>query len=186
MPPCPSRGGGRRGGTSFGTSSSSRGDTDSTLRTALLSGLKLFGEKYDFELLAKHDECERLTLRVSNPKGTSFGTSSSSRGDYGTSFGTSSSSRGDYGTSFGTSSSSRGDYGERIYKKFRKEVGKIRAKVGSELENEKVFKVSWERIGEDYSAESLRKLFEKFGEVDDVVIKSSKKRGNAFLSCDGN
>ncbi|KAI7999908.1 hypothetical protein LOK49_LG09G00155 [Camellia lanceoleosa] len=172
MPPCPSRGGGRRGGTSFGTSSSSRGDTDSTLRTALLSGLKLFGEKYDFELLAKHDECERLTLQVSNPKGTSFGTSSSSRGDY--------------GTSFGTSSSSRGDYGERIYKKFRKEVGKIRAKVGSELENEKVFKVSWERIGEDYSAESLRKLFEKFGEVDDVVIKSSKKRGNAFLFCDGN
>ncbi|KAI7999482.1 hypothetical protein LOK49_LG09G00127 [Camellia lanceoleosa] len=60
MPPCPSRRGGRRGGTSFGTSSSSRGDTDSTLRTALLSGLKLFGEKYDFELLAKHDECERL------------------------------------------------------------------------------------------------------------------------------
>ncbi|THG05944.1 hypothetical protein TEA_004029 [Camellia sinensis var. sinensis] len=60
MPPCPSRGGGRRGGTSFGTSSSSRGDTDSTLRTALLSGLKLFGEKYDFELLAKRDECERL------------------------------------------------------------------------------------------------------------------------------
>ncbi|KAI8001743.1 hypothetical protein LOK49_LG09G00147 [Camellia lanceoleosa] len=56
MPPCPSRGGGRRGGTSFGTSLSSRGDTDSTLRTALLSGLKLFGEKYDFELLAKHDE----------------------------------------------------------------------------------------------------------------------------------
>ncbi|KAL7213654.1 hypothetical protein ACSBR2_016227 [Camellia fascicularis] len=118
MPPCPSRGGGRRGGTSFGTSSSSRGDTDSTLRTALLSGLKLFGEKYDFELLAKRDECERLvrlykeckidrlsncdfylglrsegcpdfnkeeflqTLRVSNPKGTSFRTSSSSRGDY--------------------------------------------------------------------------------------------------------
>ncbi|XP_028087797.1 uncharacterized protein LOC114288484 isoform X3 [Camellia sinensis] len=118
MPPCPSRGGGRRGGTSFGTSSSSRGDTDSTLRTALLSGLKLFGEKYDFELLAKRDECERLvrlykqckidrlsncdfylglrsegcpdfnkeeflqTLRVSNPKGTSFGTSSSSRRDY--------------------------------------------------------------------------------------------------------
>ncbi|CAL5344426.1 unnamed protein product [Camellia sinensis] len=118
MPACPSRGGGRRGGTSFGTSSSSRGDTDSTLRTALLSGLKLFGEKYDFELLAKRDECERRvrlykeckidrlsncdfylrlrsegcpdfnkeeflqTLRVSNPKGTSFGTSSSSRGDY--------------------------------------------------------------------------------------------------------
>ncbi|CAL5408252.1 unnamed protein product [Camellia sinensis] len=118
MPACPSRGGGRRGGTSFGTSSSSRGDTDSTIRTALLSGLKLFGEKYDFELLAKRDECERRvrlykeckidrlsncdfylglrpegcpdfnkeeflqTLRVSNPKGTSFGTSSSSRGDY--------------------------------------------------------------------------------------------------------
>ncbi|GMP75687.1 hypothetical protein CsSME_00032680 [Camellia sinensis var. sinensis] len=33
---------------------------DSTLRTALLSGLKLFGEKYDYELLAKRDECKRL------------------------------------------------------------------------------------------------------------------------------
>ncbi|KAI8001441.1 hypothetical protein LOK49_LG09G00197 [Camellia lanceoleosa] len=118
MPPCPSRGGGRRGGTAFGTSSSSKGDTDLTLRTALISGLKLFGEKYDYELSTKRNKCERLvrlykecktdrlsncdfylelrpegcpdfnkeefleTLRVSNLKGMSFGTSSSSRGDY--------------------------------------------------------------------------------------------------------
>ncbi|KAI8001738.1 hypothetical protein LOK49_LG09G00148 [Camellia lanceoleosa] len=82
MPPCPSRGGGRRGGTAFGTSSSSKGDIDLTLRTALISGLKLFGEKYDYELSTKRNKCERLTLRVSNLKGTSFGTSSSSREDY--------------------------------------------------------------------------------------------------------
>ncbi|KAL7218605.1 hypothetical protein ACSBR2_011801 [Camellia fascicularis] len=74
---------------------------------------------------------------------------------------------------------------ERICKKFKEEVARIRAtnanKVGSGLDKEKVLKVSWERIGEDYSAESLRELFEKFGEVEDVVIKSSKKRGNALL-----
>ncbi|KAF5949918.1 hypothetical protein HYC85_011911 [Camellia sinensis] len=63
---------------------------------------------------------------------------------------------------------------ERIFKKFKDEVG-------SGLNKEKVLKVSWERIGEDYSAESLRELFEKFGEVEDVVIKSSKKRVNALI-----
>ncbi|CAL5390958.1 unnamed protein product [Camellia sinensis] len=56
---------------------------------------------------------------------------------------------------------------ERIFKKFKDE--------------ERVLKLSWERIGEDYSAESLRELFEKFGEVEDVVIKSSKKRVNALI-----
>ncbi|CAL5393817.1 unnamed protein product [Camellia sinensis] len=74
---------------------------------------------------------------------------------------------------------------ERIFKKFKDEVARIRAthanKVGSGLNKEKVLKVSWERIGEDYSAESLRELFEKFGEVEDVLIKSSKKRVNALI-----
>lgn len=74
---------------------------------------------------------------------------------------------------------------ERIFKKFKDEVARIRAthanKVGSGLNKEKVLKVSWERIGEDYSAESLRELFEKFGEVEDAVIKSLKKRVNALI-----
>jgi len=44
-----------------------------------------------------------------------------------------------------------------------------------------VLKVSWEKVGEDYTAEGLRELFSKFGEVDDVVIKSSKKKGSALV-----
>ncbi|KAI8570278.1 hypothetical protein RHMOL_Rhmol01G0022200 [Rhododendron molle] len=52
---------------------------------------------------------------------------------------------------------------------------------GSGLDKEKVLKVYWEKIGEDYSAQRLRELFEKFGEVEDVVIKSSKKRGSALV-----
>ena len=41
--------------------------------------------------------------------------------------------------------------------------------------------VSWERKGEGYSAESLRELFEKFGQVDAVVINGSKKKGGTVL-----
>ncbi|GFZ00491.1 DNAJ heat shock N-terminal domain-containing protein [Actinidia rufa] len=55
---------------------------------------------------------------------------------------------------------------------------------GSGLDKEKVLKVSWEKIGDDYSAQRLRELFEKFGEVEDVVIKSSKKtlkKGSALV-----
>ncbi|GFZ00498.1 DNAJ heat shock N-terminal domain-containing protein [Actinidia rufa] len=55
---------------------------------------------------------------------------------------------------------------------------------GSGLDKEKVLKVSWEKIGDDYSAQRLRELFEKFGKVEDVVIKSSKrtlKRGSALV-----
>lgn len=52
---------------------------------------------------------------------------------------------------------------------------------GSALDKEKVLKVSWEKVGEDYSAEKLRELFSKFGEVEDVVIKGSKKKGSALV-----
>lgn len=42
-------------------------------------------------------------------------------------------------------------------------------------EKEKILKVSWEREGgEQYGAESLRKLFEKFGEVEDVMIRERR------------
>ncbi|KAE8668983.1 DNAJ heat shock N-terminal domain-containing protein isoform 2 [Hibiscus syriacus] len=50
-----------------------------------------------------------------------------------------------------------------------------------ELDKEKVLKVSWERIGEGYTAEKLRQLFSGFGEVEDIVIKSSKKKGSALV-----
>jgi len=52
---------------------------------------------------------------------------------------------------------------------------------GSGLDKERVLKVSWEKGGVDYSAEELRELFSKFGEVEDVVIKGSKKKGSALV-----
>ncbi|GFY89837.1 DNAJ heat shock N-terminal domain-containing protein [Actinidia rufa] len=55
---------------------------------------------------------------------------------------------------------------------------------GNGLDKEKMLKVSWEKIGDGYSAQRLRELFEKFGAVEDVVIKSSKKtlkRGSALV-----
>lgn len=53
---------------------------------------------------------------------------------------------------------------------------------GSNLDKEKILKVSWEKIGEGYTSKRLRELFEKFGEVDDVVINSSKKKGSALVA----
>ncbi|KAJ1436328.1 RNA-binding domain superfamily [Sesbania bispinosa] len=52
---------------------------------------------------------------------------------------------------------------------------------GVGLDQEKVLKVSWEKVGEDYSADKLRELFSKFGEVEDVVIKGNKKKGSALV-----
>ncbi|KAJ0700136.1 putative RNA recognition motif domain, DnaJ domain, RNA-binding domain superfamily [Helianthus annuus] len=48
-------------------------------------------------------------------------------------------------------------------------------------EKEKMLKVSWEKGGLDYSAQRLRELFETFGEVKDVVIRSQKKKGSALV-----
>lgn len=97
---------------------------------------------------------------------------------------------------------------ERIARKLKEEIARIRAmhskKVftpidpsqkeaharakessaegkGSNVDKEKVLKVSWEKIGEDYTAQRLRELFSEFGEVEDVVIKSSKKKGSALV-----
>jgi DnaJ homolog subfamily C member 17 len=98
---------------------------------------------------------------------------------------------------------------ERIKKKLQEEIARIRAmhaKNGSsaysevkndntgkrkesvgtagraELDKEKVLNVSWEKVGGDYSAERLREIFGKFGEVEDVVIMSSKKKkGKAIV-----
>ncbi|KAI4297799.1 hypothetical protein L6164_037665 [Bauhinia variegata] len=96
---------------------------------------------------------------------------------------------------------------ERIARQLKEEIARIRAMhankgvpmkpdlkkesvgVGKEsmgsggigLDKERVLKVSWEKVGEDYSAEKLQELFSKFGEVEDVVIKGFKKRGSALV-----
>ncbi|KAJ3673102.1 hypothetical protein LUZ60_006476 [Juncus effusus] len=44
------------------------------------------------------------------------------------------------------------------------------------LESEKVLKVSWERNLGDYTAIKLREIFEKFGKVEDVIIRSKKSK----------
>lgn len=93
---------------------------------------------------------------------------------------------------------------ERITKKLKEEIARIRAMHankgasgsrkeapgtrkesvadgGGGLNKEKVLKVSWEKGGEDYTAEGLREVFAKFGEVEDVVLKSSRKKGSALV-----
>ncbi|KAG8364429.1 hypothetical protein BUALT_Bualt19G0127900 [Buddleja alternifolia] len=96
---------------------------------------------------------------------------------------------------------------ERISRKLKEEIARIRAmhtnkmaasttpskkdtaargkdsldSGGSGLDKEKMLKVSWEKIGEGYSAQRLREIFEEFGVVEDVVIKSSKKKGSALV-----
>ncbi|CAM8974298.1 unnamed protein product [Rhodiola kirilowii] len=96
------------------------------------------------------------------------------------------------------------DEEERIARKLKEEIARIRAMhaskgvtassaqpkketqgVGKEggggLEKEKVLKVSWEKGGLEYTAEMLRAIFSKFGKVEDVVIKGSKKKGSALV-----
>lgn len=108
---------------------------------------------------------------------------------------------------FSPDSAARGrEEEDRIAKKLKDEIARIRAmhakKAGADLgvkkenassgggggggdgggvDQEKVLKVSWEKVGEDYSADKLRELFSKFGEVEDVVIKGSKKKGSALV-----
>ncbi|KAI3960663.1 hypothetical protein MKX01_003837 [Papaver californicum] len=47
---------------------------------------------------------------------------------------------------------------------------------GASLDQSKVLKVTWEGGVEDYSAQRLRELFGEFGDVEDVVIRSQKKK----------
>ncbi|KAL5561245.1 hypothetical protein UlMin_030992 [Ulmus minor] len=87
---------------------------------------------------------------------------------------------------------------EEIARKFEAEITRIRAMhankgapptsvpkaesvgtAGATLNKERVLKVSWENVGEGYTSERLRELFSKFGGVEDVVIKSTKKKGSA-------
>ncbi|KAB2636262.1 dnaJ subfamily C member 17-like [Pyrus ussuriensis x Pyrus communis] len=96
---------------------------------------------------------------------------------------------------------------ERIARKLKEEIERIRKKhakkgaataaapkretggVGKEnaggakmgLDEEKMLKVSWENVGEGYTAERLRGFFSEFGEVEDIVIRGKKKRGSALV-----
>lgn len=93
---------------------------------------------------------------------------------------------------------------ERIMKKLAEEIARIRAMMakkpqfskenerrenggggggggGVELDKSKVLKVSWEKGVSEYTADRLRELFEEFGDVEDVVIKSSKKKDSALV-----
>lgn len=96
---------------------------------------------------------------------------------------------------------------ERIKKKLQEEIARIRAMhakgananpaakqetrgrgganagsgAGINLDKEKILKVTWENVGGDYSASRLREEFGQFGEVEDVLIKSSKKKGSAVV-----
>ncbi|XP_010548118.1 PREDICTED: dnaJ homolog subfamily C member 17-like [Tarenaya hassleriana] len=92
----------------------------------------------------------------------------------------------------------------RIARKLKEEIDRIRAKHakkscpsetldcgidrkkrydsgGVQLDKERVLKVSWEKLGEGYSAERLREVFSEFGEVEDVVIRSTKKKSSALV-----
>ncbi|KAL2323988.1 hypothetical protein Fmac_023046 [Flemingia macrophylla] len=80
----------------------------------------------------------------------------------------------------------------RIARQLKEEIARIRgggrasppekmSDGGGGVNQEKVLKVSWEKVGEDYSADKLREMFSKFGEVEDVVIKGSKKKGSALV-----
>ncbi|XP_065862672.1 uncharacterized protein [Euphorbia lathyris] len=62
----------------------------------------------------------------------------------------------------------------------RESVGE-RKETESNTDREKMLKVSWEKGGVDYTAESLKELFSKFGEVDDILISSSKKKRSALV-----
>lgn len=104
------------------------------------------------------------------------------------------------------------DEEERIKRKLKEEVDRIRAKhakkrggfvetpesdgggdgkrreedrseggASVQLDKERVLKVSWETMGEGYSAGRLREVFSEFGEVEDVVIRSTKKKGSALI-----
>ncbi|XP_068646182.1 uncharacterized protein [Aristolochia californica] len=93
---------------------------------------------------------------------------------------------------------------EDAKKKFQVEIAKIRemlakkrtdaVKVGLEenkeeegrrsgvaLNKEKILKVSWEKSREEYDSTRLRQLFGKFGEVEDVVIRTGAKRKRSAL-----
>ncbi|KAL1201136.1 Chaperone protein dnaJ 39 [Cardamine amara subsp. amara] len=100
------------------------------------------------------------------------------------------------------------DEEERIARKLKEEIERIRARhakkkggfetpesgvdkkrkqdasgagASVQLDKARMLKVSWEAIGEGYSAGRLREVFSEFGEVEDVVIRSTKKKCSALI-----
>ncbi|GLJ15851.1 hypothetical protein SUGI_0261560 [Cryptomeria japonica] len=95
---------------------------------------------------------------------------------------------------------------DRAAKKLQEEIARIRAlhaqrsspafnfatpqdskkrPAAANLEKEKVLKATWNSLEGrgDYSVERLREIFEKFGTVEDIVVrvKNSKKKGSAII-----
>ncbi|KAG0488518.1 hypothetical protein HPP92_007329 [Vanilla planifolia] len=56
-------------------------------------------------------------------------------------------------------------------------------KLGTNLDKQRILKVSWEISVGEYGAAKLREIFERFGTVEDVVIRSkiSKKKASAIV-----
>ncbi|MQM18436.1 hypothetical protein Taro_051428 [Colocasia esculenta] len=54
---------------------------------------------------------------------------------------------------------------------------------GPGLDKERVLKLSWDGVGGEYSEAKLREIFERFGEVEDVMVRSkgTKKKGSALV-----
>ncbi|WCJ33112.1 DNAJ heat shock N-terminal domain-containing protein [Euphorbia peplus] len=96
------------------------------------------------------------------------------------------------------------DEEDRIARKLQEEIARIRAmhaskgasamsaaskrepvaekkETESSIDKEKMLKVSWEKGGEDYTAESLKELFSEFGAVEDILISSSRKKRSALV-----
>ncbi|KAF2288946.1 hypothetical protein GH714_022963 [Hevea brasiliensis] len=63
----------------------------------------------------------------------------------------------------------------------KKETAGVTKEGASNVDREKMLKVSWDKGGEDYTSERLKELFSRFGEVEDVVISSSKKKRSALV-----
>ncbi|KAK3150416.1 hypothetical protein QOZ80_3AG0232870 [Eleusine coracana subsp. coracana] len=57
------------------------------------------------------------------------------------------------------------------------------AQDGVKTDKSKILKVSWDGSPDSYTASKLKELFQKFGEVEDVVIKTrkSRSRGSAIV-----
>ncbi|XP_010421167.1 PREDICTED: dnaJ homolog subfamily C member 17 [Camelina sativa] len=52
---------------------------------------------------------------------------------------------------------------------------------GVQLDKERMLKVSWETSGHGYTAGRLTEVFSEFGKVEDVVIRSTKKKCSALI-----
>ncbi|GJS84936.1 DnaJ homolog subfamily C member 17 [Tanacetum coccineum] len=72
------------------------------------------------------------------------------------------------------------DYVIRL-KQQQNNVGR-KSSTGEGLDKKKILRVYWAKVGLDCNEKTLRKIFETFGEVEDVVInESSTKKGSALV-----